>query len=155
MSPVNLDPPQGLSLAVLRFVRYLQGQRRGDSGVTLTQLSALHSLADGGPMTPTQLAERERVQAPSMTRLLGKLHDLELVARRAHPTDGRQMIVALTEAGERAIAAEEHEQWLADQLRALTADDRATLANAAAILNRIRMGDNAFSVADANLTDAQ
>src|SRR3954468_4858254 len=77
-----------LSLAVMRLARQLRF-RRPESPVTLSQLSALATLAKDGAMTPGALAIRERVRPPSMTRVIASLADLGLVVRTAHPTDGR------------------------------------------------------------------
>ncbi|WP_137874694.1 MarR family transcriptional regulator [Rhodococcus sp. Q] len=109
-----------LSLAVVRLSRHLRG-RRADSPVSLTQLSAIASLDEHGPMTPGGLAAKERVQPPSMTRVIASLAELELVARTPHPTDGRQIIVSLTDSG-RALLADEtsaREKWMTNQLAGL------------------------------------
>lgn len=84
-----------LSLAVVRLTRHLRG-RRADSQISLTQLSALATLSREGAMTPGALAAKERVQPPSMTRVIASLTDLDLVERNPHPTDGRQIIVSLS-----------------------------------------------------------
>jgi hypothetical protein len=60
-----------LSLAVIRLARQLRF-RRPDSPVSLSQLSALSTLAKEGPMTPGALATRERVRPPSMTRVIAR-----------------------------------------------------------------------------------
>ncbi len=125
-----------LALATVRFARHLRGRRR-DSLVSLTQLSALNALMNDGPLTPGQLAARERVQPPSMTRVIASLADLGLVRRAPHPTDGRQVIVSLSEEGERLITGEAaaREAWLRGKLGDLTPEDRATLGGAVRILN--------------------
>lgn len=127
-----------LSLATVRFARHLRGRRR-DSLVSLTQLSALNALASDGPLTPGQLAARERVQPPSMTRVIASLADLGLVERAPHPTDGRQVIVSLSDAGDRVITGEAaaREAWLRGKLAELSADERGSLSNAVSILNRL------------------
>ncbi|WP_345352194.1 MarR family transcriptional regulator [Rhodococcus olei] len=109
-----------LSLAVVRLSRHLRG-RRADSPVSLTQLSALASLDEHGPMTPGGLAAKERVQPPSMTRVIASLADAGMVARTPHPTDGRQIIVSLTDAGHALLADETsaREKWMTAQLAVL------------------------------------
>ncbi|MDR7301497.1 MarR family winged helix-turn-helix transcriptional regulator [Haloactinomyces albus] len=126
-----------LRVAVVRLNRRLRAQ--ADSGVTLSQLSTLASLRKSGTLTPGELASKEGVQPPSMTRVIASLEELGLVARRRHPTDGRQAIVELTEAGSARIEAEisARERWLDLQLADLTEDERATLSRAAEILSRI------------------
>src|SRR5437762_11440662 len=94
-----------LSLAVVRLARQLRF-RRPDSPVSLSQLSALSTLAKEGPMTPGALAMRERVRPPSMTRVIASLAELGFVARTAHPADGRQVLVSVSDAGIDLIGAE-------------------------------------------------
>src|ERR1700730_14324297 len=77
-----------LSLAVMRLARPLCF-RNPSAPVTLSQLSALTTLANEGAMTPGALAIRERVRPPSMTRVIASLADLGFVERAPHPVDGR------------------------------------------------------------------
>ena len=120
-----------LSLAVVRLTRHLRG-RRVDAQVSLTQLSALASLDQYGPMTPGVLAAREKVQPPSMTRVVASLAELGLVERSPHPTDGRQIIVNLSDAGQALLADETHarEAWMNEQLAGLGGEELATLRGA-------------------------
>ncbi|MFD4295110.1 MarR family winged helix-turn-helix transcriptional regulator [Rhodococcus sp. NPDC058505] len=117
-----------LSLAVVRLSRHLRG-RRADSPVSLTQLSALASLDEHGPMTPGGLASKERVQPPSMTRVIASLAEGGMVSRTPHPTDGRQIIVSLTDAGHALLADETsaREKWMTDQLAGLDPEQLAVL----------------------------
>ncbi|NEW46338.1 MarR family winged helix-turn-helix transcriptional regulator [Nocardia cyriacigeorgica] len=127
-----------LSLAVVRLTRHLRG-RRTDSQISLTQLSVLATLHRDGAMTPGALAARERVQPPSMTRVIASLTDLGLVARKPHPTDGRQIIVSLSATG-RALIADEasaREAWMTDQLSSLTPDQLDVLSRAVTIMKQI------------------
>lgn len=127
-----------LALAVVRLTRHLRG-RRTYSRVSLTQMSAMATLSQEGAMTPGALAARERVQPPSMTRVIASLHDLGLVDRTPHPTDGRQIIVALTAAGRALLADEEEarEVWLTERLDTLDPGSLATLREAVGILTAL------------------
>ena len=127
-----------LRLAVVRLNRRLRAQRTSSS-VTLTQFSALSSLKKCGPMTPGELAAKEVVQPPSMTRVIAALEEARYVSRRPHPTDGRQSIVELTEAGLVLVLADisAREAWLDKRLAALTDAERSTLAEAAEIIDRM------------------
>lgn len=90
-------------------------------------------------MTPGALAAKERVQPPSMTRVIASLSDLNLVERKPHPTDGRQIIVSLSESG-RALIADEasaREAWMTEQLSTLTADQLVVLEQAVTIMKHI------------------
>jgi DNA-binding MarR family transcriptional regulator len=127
-----------LRLAVVRLNRRLRAQRRSSS-VTLTQYSALSTLKKCGPMTPGELAAKEVVQPPSMTRVIAALEDGGLVSRRPHPTDGRQSIVELTQDGLALVLADisAREAWLDKRLAELTDAERRTLTEAAEIIDRM------------------
>jgi len=127
-----------LRLAVVRLNRRVRAQRT-DSTVTLTQLSALSSLHKCGPLTPGELAARERVQPPSMTRVIAALDERGLVSRRPHPSDGRQAIVSITEKGLAYLDAEAaaRERWLDQRLAELTGDERELLARCVELIDRM------------------
>ncbi|MGB9278920.1 MAG: MarR family transcriptional regulator [Pseudonocardiaceae bacterium] len=133
------DLASRLRLAVVRLNRRLRAQRDAEAVATLTQLSAMASLHRHGPMSPRELATRERVQPPSMTRVIAALTEGGFVDRSPHPTDGRQTVVALTEAGRSYIDAEvsARERWLDARLAELSPDERAVLWRAAEIIDRI------------------
>lgn len=107
--------------------------------MTLTQLSALSTLHKCGAMTPGQLAAKEGVQPPSMTRVIAALEKLGYVERSAHPTDGRQAIVELSAAGVAYVHAmiSAREAWLDERLAGLSAEERRALARAATIIDRM------------------
>ena len=117
-----------LSLAVVRLARQLRF-RRPESPVSLSQLSALSTLAKEGAMTPGALATRERVRPPSMTRVIASLAELGFVARTAHPVDGRQVLVSVSRAGADLVDAERRasQEWLSARLARLRPDERRTL----------------------------
>ena len=127
-----------LRLAVVRLNRRPRAQRT-DSQITLSQLSALSCLYKSGPITPGELALREGVQPPSMTRVIAALESNGLITRRAHPTDGRQAIVEVTEDGRKLIEQEvmARERWLDSQLSDISEEERAILCRATEIIDRI------------------
>ena len=144
MSRTTLDTAalaHDLRLAVMRFSRRLRNQRV-DTSVTLTHLAALSTLQRNGPMSPGELAAHERVQPPSMTRVVVALEGMGLVTRTPHPTDGRQVVLDLTPAAEELLATEARarEAWLSGQLQSLTADERSVLRQAAAIMDKLAGG---------------
>jgi DNA-binding MarR family transcriptional regulator len=130
-----------LRLAVMRFSRRLRNQRV-DTSVTLTHLAALSTLKRHGPMSPGELAAHERVQPPSMTRVVVALEGRGLVTRTPHPTDGRQVVIDLTDAAEVLLTEEARarEAWLSSRLHLLTPEKRATLREAAAIMEELAGG---------------
>ena len=130
-----------LRLAVMRFSRRLRNQRV-DTSVTLTHLAALSTLQRHGPMSPGELAAHERVQPPSMTRVVVALEGRGLVTRTPHPTDGRQVVIGLTDAAETLLTEEARarEAWLSSQLQMLAPEKRATLREAAVIMEELAGG---------------
>lgn len=87
-------------------------------------------------MTPGALAILERVRPPSMTRVIASLADLGFVDRTAHPDDGRQVLVSVSEAGADLLEKERRasREWLAQRLATLDDDDRDTLRTAADLM---------------------
>ena len=144
MSRTTLDTAalaHDLRLAVTRCSRRLRTQRI-DTSVTLTHLAALSTLKRHGPMSPGELAAHERVQPPSMTRVVVALEGKGLVTRTPHPTDGRQVIIDLTPAAEAMLSdeARAREAWLAGQLQQLSREERDVLRDAAVIMDKLASG---------------
>lgn len=127
-----------LRTTVMRLARRLRNQRTDDS-LSLSQIAALGTLVRHGPLTPSELAAHERVQPPSMTRVVAKLEEAGLVTRTDHPTDGRQVLVAVSPAGLELVKADRRRRdaWLAQRLGDLSSEDRDVLHRAADILGRI------------------
>jgi DNA-binding MarR family transcriptional regulator len=124
--------------AIAKVNRRLR-QTRPLGELTVAQISALVSLGTAGAMTPRELAEAERVQPPTMTRIVARLEEQGLVQRTPHPTDGRQVILAPSAEG-RAVLDEYQrvrDEWLANRLAGLTPEERKALQRAAEILTRI------------------
>jgi DNA-binding MarR family transcriptional regulator len=123
-----------LRIAVARTARRL----RQESGTYLspTLTAALATVERHGPLTPSELAARERVQRPTVTRILSTLDELGLVARAADPGDRRSALISITPAGRKLLAAARtrKDAFLSERLEALGAEDRATLDRAAALL---------------------
>jgi DNA-binding MarR family transcriptional regulator len=124
--------------AITRLNRRVR-QARPVGDLTVTQISALTSLELGGALTPRELADAERVQPPTMTKIVAKLEERGLVRRTPHPTDGRQVVLAATELGQAMLAQHERarDEWLARALAGLSPEERDTLLLAAEILQKI------------------
>lgn len=127
-----------LRVAVGRASRRIRAER-GEAGLPDNQFSVLLWIEKRGPLTPGQLAELERIQPPSMTRTVSCLADDGLVSKEAHPTDGRAVVVSLTDAGKAEIVEtrRRRDTWLAARLETLSADEQAHLAAATEILRRL------------------
>ena len=122
----------------MRLARRLRTERP-DTDLTLSQLAALSSVERHGPLTLGELADREKVQPPSMTRMVGLLAERGLVTRAAHATDGRQVVISVTEAGAALMVEDRRrrEAWLARQLRLLSPEEMLVLRQAAPILEKL------------------
>jgi DNA-binding MarR family transcriptional regulator len=104
-----------------------------------TQLAALATLEKHTAMTPGELAEHEKVQPPSMTRVIAALEGRGLMRRMPHPTDRRQVVLTITDQGREVVRQVRRlrEAWLARRLRDLTPAERATLREAVPILEKL------------------
>jgi DNA-binding MarR family transcriptional regulator len=124
--------------SLLRLTRIIRNQRV-DLSVSLTQLSAMATLQKKGPMSAGDLAAHERVQPPSMTKVLASLEEKRLVTRGAHPTDKRQAIIVLTSAGLDLLDSERRQRdaWLSQRLAQLTPDERAALRAVIPVLDKL------------------
>ena len=132
-----------LRISVSRLARRLRVERLvpelAEPVLSDTQLAALATLERHGAMTPGELAEHEKVQPPSMTRVIAALVDWELVTRAPHPTDRRQVILTVTAGGRDLVqkVRRRREAWLARRLAELSPQERATLRAAAPILEKL------------------
>jgi DNA-binding MarR family transcriptional regulator len=126
-----------LRLGITRTARRLRQEAGNDLSPSLG--SALATISRHGPLTPSELAVRERIQRPTATRLLAKLEEPGLVVRTADPQDGRSCLVAVTSDGDALLAAgrTRKDAFLARRLRTLSAEDRATLRRASEILEAL------------------
>ena len=131
----------GLRISVSRLARRLRVERQAEGLASLsdTQLAALAVLDRHGAMTPGELAEHEKVQPPSMTRVISVLADLQLVRREPHPSDRRQVVLTATDVGRDLVikARRRREAWLAQRLKELSPAERAALRAAAPILEKL------------------
>jgi len=124
--------------ALLRLSRAVRSQRV-DVSVSLACLSALGTLRKHGPMSAGDLAAFERVQPPSITRVLASLEQRGLVRREAHPSDKRQAIIVISDAGQELLAAERRSSnaWLARRLAELTPTERALVRDVIPVLDKL------------------
>jgi DNA-binding MarR family transcriptional regulator len=124
--------------ALLRITRVMRNQRV-DMSVTLTQLSAMGTLEKRGPMSAGELATCERVQPPSMTKVLANLEERGLVRRDPHPGDRRQAIIAITPAGQELLDSERRSRdaWLNHHLATLSDQERALLEQVVPVLDKL------------------
>ena len=128
-----------LRVSVARLHRRLRTEDIDDLGVSVGGVAVLALLYREGDRSIGQLATAERVQPPSMTRTVTCLEAEGYVERCPHPTDGRQIVVKLSDRGRDLLAAERRRRdaWLTCRMRELTAEERAVLRAAAPILEKL------------------
>jgi DNA-binding MarR family transcriptional regulator len=132
-----------MRISVSRLARRLRVERLGLGGTETVlsdiQLAALAALERHDSMTPGELAEHEKVQPPSMTRVIAVLEERGLVRREPHATDRRQVILTVTENGKDLVqrVRRRREAWLAQRLQELNPDERQILRAAVPILEKI------------------
>jgi len=126
-----------LTLAVGQLLRRLRSAHSGD--LTLSQSSVLARLERDGPMTTADLARAELMKPQSMKAILAGLEEAACVEREPHPTDGRQILFAITRKGlnERKRRTAAKREWLLAKLEQFDPQDVATLAAAIPLIRRL------------------
>ena len=122
-----------------RRLRQDANAAEGPGGLSPTLNAALATIFNHGPLTPSELAERERVRRPTATRIVSSLVDLGLVTRTPDPSDGRGFLVAPTAEGSALLKRLRGRKnvFLAKRMRELDPEDVATLERASEILERM------------------
>ncbi len=123
-----------LRLAVARMARRLRQEAGSPLSPTLT--AALATIDRHGPLTPSELASRERVQRPNATKLIARLEADGLVQRTGAPDDARSSLISISAPGRELLveARTKKDEFLSARLEKLGTEDRETLARAAALL---------------------
>jgi len=129
-----------LRFAIVRTARRLRQEAAGPgTELSPTAASALATVERHGPLTPSELAEIERIKRPTATRTLGLLEQAGLLDRAPDPADGRSSLVSVTQAGRERLRRLRGRKnaYLARRMRDLPEADVATLERAAEILEGI------------------
>jgi DNA-binding MarR family transcriptional regulator len=132
----NIPLANELRLACMRIARRIRFE--SDRELPPHQFSVLARLADRA-RTNSELAEIERVSAPSMKRTTNCLVEMGYVSRADDPTDGRQVILSLTQTGQEALQRirRHRDEWMLKRLGSLTEDERELLARATEVLVKV------------------
>jgi DNA-binding MarR family transcriptional regulator len=128
-------------MAIVRTARRLRQEAASETGgLTPTATAALATIERHGPLTPSELANLERVKRPTVTRTLACLEREGLVQRTPDPADGRSFLVTINGAGRERLRRlrSRKNAYLARRMRDLPASDVETLERAAEILDRMR-----------------
>jgi DNA-binding MarR family transcriptional regulator len=126
-----------LRLAVTRTARRLRQQ--SDPALSPTQAAALSTIERSGPLTPSELAKIERVQRPTISRVSARLAEAGLLERLPDELDGRGAQLSVTPEGRRTLRALRRRKtaYLAERLERLDPEERAVLARASELLERL------------------
>jgi DNA-binding MarR family transcriptional regulator len=132
-----------LRVTVMRLRRRLAAERHPDNELSLGQMAVLGLLHRTGEQTVGDLARAEKVQPPSMTRTVACLAEAGYVARRPHESDGRVVVVSLTDLGRGTLLADRRRRdaWLARRLSEMTREEREALRAAVPVLDRLAHAD--------------
>ncbi len=134
------DAAAQLRLGIVRTARRLRQEAAAEaSGLTPTSTAALATIERHGPLTPSELAELERVKRPTVTRTLGCLEREGLVERTPDPSDGRSSLVSVNATGRERLRRLRGRKnaYLAKRMRDLPVEDVAALERAAEILEQM------------------
>ena len=136
-SPSTPELASSLRLAITRTARRLR--QEGDPALSPTLIAALSTIEREGPLTPSELAGRERVRRPTITRVAAKLVDAGLVTRLPDARDRRAARLSVTVEGRRVLRALRTRKtaYLARRLERLEPEERDVLARASDILERL------------------
>lgn len=131
------DVAARLRSVVVPLNRMLRHQTGGD--LTATQGSVLGTVYRHGPVGLTDLAERERLSAPMISKVVAALEEEGLVERVKDATDGRVCRVQVSAHGDRWLteSRERRDRWLAERLGALDEAELAALDAALPALDRL------------------
>src|ERR1700712_642107 len=134
------DTASHLRDAIVRTSRALRQEAAAETGLSPSATAALATINRSGPLTPSELADLERVKRPSMTRTLGCLEREGLIERTPDPADGRSFLVAVNAAGRERLRRLRGRKnaYLARRMRDLPAADVEALERAAEILDKMR-----------------
>lgn len=126
-----------LRVAVARLARQLRQRTMG--GLTPSQLSCLTSIEQMEPVRLADLAAREAVAPPTLTRIVAALVELGMVERQADPDDARAALITATGIGHDALrqVREERTAFLVDRLHALPTEDQRRLASLVDLLEHL------------------
>lgn len=135
----NKAPINELIFALGSLIRRIRSAAPELKELSWTQTSAITRLDKYGPSTIADLARAEGVKHQSMRTAITTLEEMGLVERKPHPTDGRQINIALTQAGKKMKkeTSEAKYTWFAEAVQKLSAKDQATLFAAGEIIKKL------------------
>ena len=135
----NAGLANALRPSVMRLARRLRQMRDDSLDLNSNQLSAMGVLLNHGDLPMGELAALEKMQPPSMTRIVNGLEERGLVTRQPDPHDRRSARVSLTDDGRQILLADRRrrDEWLALRIAELDPDERDVLRQCVRILEKV------------------
>jgi DNA-binding MarR family transcriptional regulator len=132
------DAVSDFSQAIGLLVRRVRAAAASEE-LSLTEAAVMARLAKDGPATTAELARAESMKPQSMGTTIAALEEMGVVERKPHPTDGRQVNIALTAKGAamRKSAKDAKQTWLAQAIAQLDRQEQETLFAAGEIVKRL------------------
>ncbi|PRC94933.1 MarR family winged helix-turn-helix transcriptional regulator [Solimicrobium silvestre] len=129
---IDFTQAVGLLVRRLRAVAATQG-------LSMTESVVMARLEKEGPATIADLARAEGMKPQSMGTTVAALEEMDLIVRKAHPTDGRQMLIELSDNGLalRKSTGDAKRTWLTQAIAQLDETERETLYQASDIIRRL------------------
>jgi DNA-binding MarR family transcriptional regulator len=136
-----LETASRLRLAIVRTARRMR--QEADAGLSPTLIAALGTIERHGPLTPSELADAERIKRPTATRISAALEAEGLIARAPDPSDGRASLLSINPRGRDLLRRLRRRKnaYLSRRLRELESDDVEALERAAEVLERMLEGE--------------
>lgn len=137
-SGLSIEAIARLRLVIFRLSRRIVRQW-SDPKLTPSMMSALSTVERSGNIRLSELGSRERIGKSSVTRLVARLENLDLISRVDDPTDARSSLVSTTAEGRALLDASSQrvEAYLAQQIAALSPEDRELLLQSIPVLERL------------------
>jgi DNA-binding MarR family transcriptional regulator len=122
----------------MKLARRLRSER-ADESLGLSPLFALATIELREPLSASALAQFERLQPSSLTRVIATLQERGFIERRRDPDDGRQTLLTTTQEGRDIVKAERQrrQEWLAHLIDGLTEEERGQLRAVLPILRHL------------------
>lgn len=133
----DTELPARLRLAITRLARRLR--QESSSGLSPSLTAALATIDRHGPLAPSALADLERVQRPTATRIVNGLDAAGLIVREPDPEDRRGVRITASAEGRALLRRLRTRKtaYLARRLEKLDPEELATLERAAGLLERL------------------
>jgi DNA-binding MarR family transcriptional regulator len=137
-----LETASRLRLAIVRTARRMR--QEADAGLSPTLIAALGTIERHGPVTPSELADAERIKRPTATRIAAALEAEGLIVRAPDPNDGRASLLSIKPQGRDLLRRlrKRKNAYLSRRLRELDSDDVEALERAAEVLERMLEGED-------------